>query len=86
MLQNMQLEQYSIKKMITVINKHPINFYLKTLTPAEHNYDIHDQELLAVVRAFEEWRHYLEGSLHEVLIKSDHQNLTYWRKPQKINR
>jgi hypothetical protein len=22
--------------------KHPINFYSKTLTPAEHNYDIHD--------------------------------------------
>jgi hypothetical protein len=66
--------------------KHPINFYSKTLTPVERNYNIHDRELLAVVRAFEEWRHYLEGSLHKVLIKSDHQNLTYWRKPQKINR
>jgi hypothetical protein len=36
--------------------KHPINFYSKTLTPAEHNYNIHDRELLTIVRAFEEWR------------------------------
>ncbi|XP_042252426.1 uncharacterized protein LOC121886485 isoform X2 [Thunnus maccoyii] len=32
------------------------------LSPAERNYDISNQELLAVKLALEEWRHWLEGS------------------------
>ena len=35
---------------------HPIAFLLKKHTPAECNNDIYDKELMAVVRAFEEWR------------------------------
>ena len=31
---------------------HPIAFYSKKFTPAEVNYDTHDQELLAIVLAF----------------------------------
>src|SRR5215467_11424153 len=66
-------------------SKHPICFLSKSFSPTERRYDIHDRELLAIHRALEEWRHYLEGSPHMVLIKSDHQNLTYWNKPQKVN-
>ena len=32
------------------------------------------------------WRHFLAGSLHKIIIHSDHQNLTYWKKPQKLSR
>ena len=35
---------------------HPIAFFSTKHTPAECNYDIYDKELMAVVRAFEEWR------------------------------
>jgi len=27
----------------------------------ERNYEIHDKEMLAVIRALEDWRHFLEG-------------------------
>jgi len=40
--------------------------------PAERNYDIYDKEMLAVMRALEQWRHYLEGAKHPVQILTDH--------------
>jgi hypothetical protein len=33
---------------------------LKSLNAVEWNYEIHDKEMLAVMRALEEWRHFLE--------------------------
>ena len=35
---------------------HPVAFYSKKHSVAECNYDIYDKELLAIIRAFEEWR------------------------------
>jgi transposase InsO family protein len=67
-------------------NRHPIAYLSKSFSPTERNYEIHDRELLAIIRALEEWRHYLEGSQHEVIVRTDHQNLTFWRKPQNISR
>lgn len=65
--------------------RHPIMFFSKSFSDAERRYDIHDRELLAIKRAFDEWRHYLEGARHQVLVRSDHRNLTFWKKPQKVN-
>jgi len=45
-----------------------------------------DRELLAMVRALTEWRHYIHGSNHPTTIHCDHKNLTYWRSPQRLNR
>jgi hypothetical protein len=41
---------------------HPVAFLSKSMAPAERNYNIFDKELLAIIRAFKEWRHLLEGS------------------------
>jgi len=49
---------------------HPIAFFSKKHTPAKSNYDIYDKELMAVVRAFEEWRAYLVG--RPVTVRLDH--------------
>ena len=38
---------------------HPCAYFSKTFTPAKQNYDIYDQELLAVILALEEWQQYL---------------------------
>ena len=38
---------------------HPCAYFFKTFTPAERNYDIYDQELLAVILALDEWQQYL---------------------------
>ena len=65
---------------------HPIAFLSKSLNSVERNYDIHDKELLAIIRALEEWRHYLEGAKHKFDIWTDHRNLQYFRTAKKLNR
>ncbi|GBE88232.1 hypothetical protein SCP_1300460 [Sparassis crispa] len=65
---------------------HPCAYISQTLNPAERNYEIYDRELLGIIRALTEWRHYLEGSPHPVEVRSDHKNLTYFRTAQKLNR
>jgi hypothetical protein len=66
--------------------KHPIAYFSKTLNEAQCNYDIADLELLAVVMSLDNWRSFLAGSPHKVIVYSDHQNLLYWKEPHKISR
>lgn len=56
------------------------------MTEAERNYDVHDRELLAIMKTFESWRHYLAGSPHKIDVWSDHRNLEYFRQARKLNR
>jgi hypothetical protein len=65
---------------------HPVAFLSKALNPVERNYEIHDTEMLAIIRGLEQWRHYLEGARHPVEIWTDHKNLEYFRMAQKLNR
>jgi hypothetical protein len=55
------------------------------LNPVERNYEIHDTEMLAIIRGLEEWRHYLESARHPVEIWTDHKNLEYFQVAQKLN-
>ena len=66
--------------------RHPVGYYSTTLSVVEHNYDIYNLELLAIIKALQNWRPLLAGSLHKIKIFSDHLNLQYWRDPQKISR
>jgi hypothetical protein len=50
------------------------------------NYEIHDKEMLAMIRALEEWRHFAKGAQHKVEIWTDHRNLEYFMMAQKLNR
>jgi len=54
---------------------HPIAYCLRKIIDAETRYQMHDQELLAIVAAFKHWRHYLEGSRRQVQVMCDHVNL-----------
>ena len=65
---------------------HPCSFISKTFSPAERNYQIYDKELLGIIRALQEWRHYLLGSAHTVTVFTDHKNLQYYRSARKLNR
>ena len=49
------------------------------------NYEIHDKEMLAIMRSLEEWRHFLEGVKHKVGIWMDHKNLEYFMTAKKLN-
>jgi hypothetical protein len=65
---------------------HPNAFHSRKFSPAEINYEIHDKELLAIVDSFKTWRRYLEGSLHMVLVYTDHKNLEYFMTTKVLNR
>jgi hypothetical protein len=64
---------------------HPVAFYSKSLSPAEKNYDIFDKEMLAVIRAFKEWRHLLEGTGKPIQILTDHKNLEHFATKKGLN-
>ena len=65
--------------------KRDIRYYSKALNPTKRNYDIWDGEFMAVVLGLRNWQHLLMGSLHKVVVYTDHANLQYYRHPQKIN-
>jgi len=63
-----------------------VAFISKSLSDTERNYEIHDKEMLAVVRCLEVWRHFLEGTAIKFEIWTNHKNLKYFMKVQKLNR
>jgi len=64
---------------------HPVAFFSRSLTGPERNYPIYDKELLAIVAALENWRHLLKGTSTPFKIFSDHRNLLYQKKPEKMS-
>jgi hypothetical protein len=64
---------------------HPIAFMSKSLLDAEKNYKNYDKELLAIVKALKVWRQYLVHAKKQFKIWTDHENLKYFREPQKLN-
>ena len=65
---------------------HPIAFLSRSLSDTECNYDIFDKEMLVIIQALEEWRHYLQGAKEPFEIWTDHQNLKYFTTMKKLNR
>jgi hypothetical protein len=66
-------------------DRHPVAFLSKIFTDTERQYEIYDRKLLGIIQALKEWRHYIQGSGHTTLIHTDHQNLTYFQKVQKLS-
>ena len=65
---------------------HPVAYYSESLNTVERNYEIHDKEMLVIIQALEEWRHFLEGTRHLVEVWTDHKNLQYFMTAKKLNR
>jgi len=63
-----------------------VAYISKSLNETERNYEIHDKEMLAVIRCLEAWRHFLEGSRSKFKVWTDHKNLEYFMSNQKLNR
>ena len=59
---------------------------LSNIYPTECNYDIYEQELLAVIQSIVHWRCYLGWTKEPFTILTDHKKLQYWKSPQKLNR
>jgi len=63
-----------------------VAFLSKSLNEMERNYEIHDKKILAIIRGLEVWRHLLKGAQFKFEIWTDHKNLEYFMKVQKLNR
>jgi len=65
---------------------HPVAYYSKKHSPAECNYDIYDTELIAIIKALEEWRPECEGAAYPLQLITDHKNLEYFMTKKLLNR
>jgi hypothetical protein len=63
---------------------HPIAYESHLMTPAEQNYPVHEQELLAVIHALQKWKMLLLGM--KVNVMTDHHSLTYLLKQRNLSR
>ena len=64
----------------------PIAFYSRKMNKHELNYGVHDQELLAIVESFREWRHFCEGSKFPIAVRTDHDSLRYFENAKDLSR
>ena len=65
---------------------HPVAFVSKKHSLMECNYEIYDEELMAIIRCFEEWPAELESSPHLIRVLSDHKYLKYFMSTKLLSR
>nr|VWO97963.1 BZIP domain-containing protein [Ganoderma boninense] len=65
---------------------HPVAYRSQSMAEAERNYEIYDREMLGIIRALEDWQHYLEGLPATFDIITDHRNLEYWQTAKNLSR
>jgi len=63
----------------------PMAFILKVFNKTDRNYEIHDKEMLGIIRCLEVWRHFLEGARIKFEVWTDHKNLEYFMTSQNLN-
>ncbi|KJK73746.1 hypothetical protein H634G_10981 [Metarhizium anisopliae BRIP 53293] len=63
----------------------PVAYFSSKHSAAECNYEIYDKELLAIIKALEEWRPELQGNASEFEIMTDHKNLEYFTTTKVLN-
>lgn len=63
----------------------PVAYFSAKHSAAECNYDIYDKELLAIIKALEEWRPELEGAAKKFDIITDHKNLQTFSTTKQLS-
>jgi transposase InsO family protein len=63
----------------------PVAFYSKTMQAAELNYEVHDKEMLAIVKSFAYWRAELTSTPHQIRVFTDHKALEYFMTTKTLN-
>ncbi len=68
-------------------NEQPIGYESRKFNPAERNYTVTEQELLAIIHALRTWRYLVEGLPKEQLtLVTDHNPLTFMPTVQNMSR
>ena len=63
-----------------------VAFLSKFLKETEKNYKIYNKEMLVVIRELENWRYLSKDTKFKFEVWTDHKNLEYFMKIQKLNR
>jgi len=63
----------------------PICYMSKKMLDAETRYPIHHKEMLAIICALKEWRHYLHGAQFQIRILTDHKSLVHFNTQPKLS-
>jgi transposase InsO family protein len=63
---------------------YPVAYFSKTMAPAECNYEIHDKEMLAIVKSLDQWRPELQGTASRIQIYTDHKALEYFMTTKQL--
>ena len=64
---------------------HLVAYYSQKMILIKTRYETHDAELLVIVEAFKNWRHYLEGCQYEVLVLTNHNILRRFINIKSLN-
>jgi hypothetical protein len=64
---------------------HPVTFRSSLMSKKERNYLIYNREMLGLVCALEDWRHFLEGLPDPFKVLIDHKNIEWWSAMQNLN-
>ncbi|GAB4814481.1 hypothetical protein N2152v2_001527 [Parachlorella kessleri] len=62
----------------------PIAFFSRKLSKAEQNYPTHERELLALIAAMKNWRHYLKGNVRNQAY-TDHRTLQHFASQPNLS-
>jgi len=62
-----------------------IAYQFRKLSGPEERYEVHDKELLAIVKALQDWRPYLAGTKKPIQIYTDHKNLRNFATTKQLN-
>ncbi len=62
-----------------------IVYQSRKLSESEKRYEIHDKELLAIVKALQDWRPYLTDTKKFIQIYTDHKNLRNFATMKQLN-
>ena len=63
---------------------HPVAFASRKLQQAEVRYSAYERELLGIVWAIEQWKHYFQGP-HPIIIQTDHAPLRHLPNQVSVN-
>jgi len=63
----------------------PVAYFSAKHSAQECNYEIYDKELLAIIKALEEWRPELQGTQEPFEIITDHKNLEYFTTTKSLS-
>ena len=58
----------------------------KKFNDTQMRYPVSDKEMMAIVEAFKEWKHYLLRAKHTVIVYTDHSNLTAFTTTKQLRK